>query len=386
MGRVPKSPRRRTYKTGGELPALTTDFRPIPLGRDSQGEPDSQIRALAVLIRNRSDSPVYIREGPDSGDSFEISRGEDYKIWEPNGVADISLKGTNGGETVEVRALEAHNDFDITDKIEAFARSIAHFVGTATTNTTITGQEVDVSIDDAGGISVVGDVDANLTGSDVDIPVTGDVNANIVNATLDVDASGSTVTAQIANSVLNIDGDVDITGQNNFDLQVFDRQGYQNVRFLSESGVQLTFDSGITGYVWDTHTWNIYDPAAFAGEVVAMRYSINNPDADASGSIHYYGPRLEIDRGNTGNYEQVSSAYASTPQNAAETRQPNVEIGFYEPRERVDMTVVFPDGIRFEAGDSVRVRTQGDGTTPSAVATADIQIELTLRERNRVEP
>lgn len=391
MTRVPSKPRRRTYRTGENLPPLETSYRPIPLGRDENGEPDGQIRALAVLLRNRADTSVYIREGPEADDSFEIAPGEDYKIWEPNGINRVQLKGESGAETVEVRTLEAHNDFDITDRIEAFARSIAHFVGTATANTTIDGQNVDLSIDDAGGINVVGDVDAsgstvdasgsNVTVDDItaisDSVTIGDITGQT--QTLSIDGNVSVDDISAVSDTITIDDvtaasasfDGDITGQNNFDLQVLGRTGERKIRMLS--------DSNTTG---TEKIWTLYDSAPTDGliEYISFRAFTQN-GADVSGA----GMSLEMDNGDGNGFRRISpraarsawscihfSGYENSGVNIA-SRTGREVIFWYEPTTP----------ISFREGDGLRIRV-GDDPMWSVTSGNGYQIDIEVGIREKI--
>lgn len=350
--RVPSGPQRRTYQTGQTLPDLTRNYRPIPLGRDENGETDGQIRALAVLIRNRADTPIYIKEGP-TADEMEISKGEDYRIWEPNGINSVMLRGKDGGEAAEIRVLEAHNDFDITDKIESFVRSIAHFMGTATRDTVISGQEVDLSIDDAGGISVIGDVDAS--GSTVDV--------NKGNITVD------DITA--ANATF----DGDITGQSNFDLSVIGRTGQRKIRVLED-----------TNSFGTNKFWTLYSNSDFDGMVEYISFSLGANGSPSSKELQVLGVALEVDRGN--GWERVSprslrSAYSFRKYDGYNSR--GVNIAYREDNYEINFYYEPVTPITFSEGDSVRIRVGDDPTWAhdSGTASYTVSIEVGTREKIR---
>lgn len=380
MSRVPSKPRRRTYQTGGQLPALTSDFRPIPLGRDENGEVDGQIRALAVLLRNRSNSAVYIREGPDSDDSIEISAGEDYRIWEPNGVNILNLKGENGGENVEIRVLEAHNDFDITDRIEAFARSIAHFVGTATANTTIDGQNIDLSIDDAGGLNVAGDVSVT---NDV-LDVQGDVGINTESDTAEI-------RTELVNS--DVQQDINIRRADIGDLNVAGRKASTNVvglRFRNQAVdadgnpqflLSYVFSSApFDGYIQNYTVRHYADPNQHDSsnpfpvlDLIGVQPEVNDGDGYAPAVNRDYLSARQIRKNSRGSAEVELLRYDSDFETVYRV-EPNQEIEFQEG-----------DGLRFLIGTfSLADDFAGDSTaTPSGLSEADrwvTEISLTIGE------
>jgi hypothetical protein len=429
MGRVPSKPRRRTYRTGGQLPALTTDFRPIPLGRDENGDPDGQVRALAVLLRNRSDSAVYVREGPDTDDEFEISPGEQYKIWEPNGVNSLSLKGASGGENVEVRTLEAHNDFDITDRIEAFARSIAHFVGTATANTTITGQDVDLSIDDAGGINITGSVDASgstvdasgsnvtvddiaagtvtigdITGQTTTLDITGDVDATgssvdvSGNVTVDDILAGSVDIGNVTDTITIDDiqtgsvsltgtSDVDIQAQSVGDISTRDIEGTPVTRFLSEDGKTGAYSSTFGSFISDIYRWEVLTDSQYDGFITSLwvRFYTTESTPDIAEHMAHMYARVEVDDGNGWEPVQPPETWSAEviAKDAPDSREVNVErVGPDESVWRWEPA----NPLKFRAGDDVRIQVSTDSrygsfTGSSDNETFDVEMALSYIER-----
>ena len=279
----PEKPRRRVYRTGETLPNLTTDFRRIPVGLDEDGEPDGQVRAFAVNIRNLSDTSIFVTEGREAeGDAAEIGRFENYTIWETNGINGVNLRGSEGGETVEFRNLEAHNDFGIRDRIEAFVRAISHFFATSKQETVITDSETVISTniegsdvtfdttigDIAEGVTMptnitgsdvqldtsIGDVgagvnfDTTITGSDVEIPVTGDVTATIgdISEGVTFDVIGD-VDATIGDIAEGVSFDTNIIGSDvQFDTSIGNvAEGVTMPTNITASEVAL--DTTITG-------------------------------------------------------------------------------------------------------------------------------------------
>lgn len=321
MARVSDSPSRRTYVTGETLPALTTDFRPIQLGFDEQGEPDSQVRAFAVLLRNRSNSPVYVKEGPDADDAIEMSAGEDYRIFETNGVSTIAMKGDSGGERVEVRSLEAHNDFSFRDKTEAFVRAISHFFQTATTNTTITGQNVDLNIDDA----------ANLN--------------------------------------------VDVSAQSVGDIRSYNREGYTLSRFVRGQNFEGT----------ELHPWLLYDSADFDGSVesVTCRAYATSQDARTN-ALDAIGMRVELDRHDGQGWRTISPQRAHSTYLAARLGGPDVHVGHYSSERECMYTYDPRPGLYFEEGDDIRILVTDDNTAGADSFTPDYNVEVNVEINERV--
>lgn len=423
----PASPKRRTYRTGANLPALTTDWRPIPLGRDENGEPDGSVRALAVLLRNRSDSSVYIREGPDSDDAFEIAKGEDYRIWESNGINTVSLKGDEGGETVEVRTLEAHNDFDLTDKIDAFARSIAHFIQTATSNTTISGQDIDLTIDDADGISIAGTVDIDdfgdtvtvddITASSATFDVAGSVDIDefadtvtiddITAGTVDIDEFADTVTVddiQAANATFDVAGSVDvdnvadeitieditaasasfdgdITGQSDFELSVRDIEGTPVTRFLREKNVNPgETDTNLGEYIPEYEEWTLFEDADTDGFVTGWEVRIYN---DSDISTPDIGARLEIDDGDGDGYEDVMPRAFRSAAAIQELAEDSAEATVAVADANRNCTYRIEPRIpyKFREGDSVRFYVGPDTAFGNPESDYNIELSVTYIER-----
>lgn len=321
MSRVPSTPQRRTYVTGESLPALTTEFRPIQLGFDEQGEPDARVRSFAILLRNRSNSSVYVREGPDSDDAIEMGAGEDYRIFETSGVSTIAMRGDSGGERVEVRSLEAHNDFKFTDKIDAFARAVSHFFATATTNTTITGQDVTLDIDDA----------ANLN--------------------------------------------VDVQAQSVGDVKTFNREGYTQSRFVRGLGFEGT----------ETHPWLLYDDADFDGSVesVTCRVYATSQD-DRTNALDAIGASVQIDRHDGDGWRTISPQRAHSTYLAARLGGGDIHVG-HNSSERECMYTYDPrPGLYFEEGDDVRIIVTDDSTAGADDFTPDYNVEVNVEINERV--
>ena len=312
----PTKPRRRTYRTGGILPELTDEYRPIPLGLDENDEPDGQIRAFAVNVINRSDRSVFIREGPEGSaiDEAEIPRFQSYTIWENNGINRVNLRGSEGGEDLEIRTLEAHNDFGIRDRLEAFVRAVSHFFASNKQETVITGAETvinsnitgsDVAID-----TTIGDVAegvtfaSNITGQDVPLDTTiGDVaegvtfNSNISGQDVPIDttigdvAEGVTINSNISGQDLSLNteiGDVaegvqinsDITAQSVGNINVLDIEGKQYRRFFQDT-TSRTFpatDLDADGRS-DTGRWYLLRPAPEDGFLQSVECRFYDEDS-----------------------------------------------------------------------------------------------------------
>lgn len=432
---VNKTPTRKTLQTGETLPAVETKYRPIPVGYDEYGEVDGQVRAFAILIRNRADSPVFIREGP-SDDENRIDPGESFRIWEPDGVNDVAVRGANGGETVEFRTLEAHNDFDITDQIDAFIRSVSHFFGTSRrqSNVTISDVDGDVTVPVGGTVDAVidgtnvtipvsGDVDANISGSDVDvpvtgsvdavisgseveldvtgtvdiqnindgiqltgadadIPVTGDVDANITNSDLDVSVPGG-VDANITNSQITVTGGVDafIDGQADFDLSAFNRQGRRSiVEFDGNYSAGHVADQGGIIVVAGDYYHDIFrDPATYDGRIERAVFRIWNYS-----SIESIGFRIKIDDGDTStNWTDAAPRGTWRIEYAKQFGGDNVRRPRYYPSQEA-VIVWEPDNPpTFEAGDRVAAVIGPHGTTAGiGNYNMELDIEVTDLENN----
>lgn len=121
-------PRRRTYVTGDSLPSLTTSFRSFNVAPNEDDADLGAVRAFNVNVRNISNTEIYLKESSES-DEITLSAGENRLIYEPNGIKDVLLRGKNGDEAAEINAIVAHNDFDITNKIDGFLRTFAQSIG-----------------------------------------------------------------------------------------------------------------------------------------------------------------------------------------------------------------------------------------------------------------
>lgn len=346
-------PTRRTFVTGQSLPAVTTNFKPFSVAPNEADADVGAVRAFTVNIRNRDPtSSVFIREG-DDGDEVEIAPHEHYPIYEPNGVKSVELRGETGGETVELRALIGHNDFALQDKIDAFLRSLSSYIGTATRDTRITAQDVDLTVGTVKDITTVSDT------------ITID----------DITATSATF-------------DGDITGQTSFDLRVFDRTGQMFSRTLRESSTQIRhFDSNFSAYLWDVYTWTLYDPAPRDLEVQTVEFRIYSPDTD--GVIDAYGCRVQIDRGDTGSWTTVSPPRTYSRQDVRH-RSGEADMvadgGTYDSGTECAYVISYPDGLKVEAGDSLRIQFNGSTPAPSTDCTASIDTTVSLKERTRTAP
>lgn len=113
----------KTYAGGATLPALTAEYQPVQVGRNEDNELVPEQRAFVATVRNRSNADMFVKEG--NGDGIRIDPGESYVVMRTDGTSQVHLKGTNVGTDYEIRTVEAHNDFSLTDKIEGFAQSVS---------------------------------------------------------------------------------------------------------------------------------------------------------------------------------------------------------------------------------------------------------------------
>ena len=420
----PTKPRRRTYRTGGTLPELTDSYRPIPLGYDETGDPDGQIRAFAVNIINRSDRSVFIREGPEDGgqDEAEIPRFQSYTIYEDNGVNRINVRGSEGGEDLEIRTLEAHNDFGIKDKVEAFIRSVSHFFASNKQETVITGAETvinsnitgsDVAID-----TTIGDVAegvtfaSNITGQDVPLNTTiGDVaagvtfNSNITGQDVPIDttigdvAEGVTINSNITGQDLDLTtniGDVaegvtinsDITAQTVGDINTLPRVGEEKTRFASAENKSAGYiHEDFEEYISERHDWDLYSPAPFDGEIrhIWVRFTPADNESWSGDRLDTLGFALIV------NDEPVSPSYLTSGWAVGEFNRTGAEA--YISRNDVKHEFIFgwePKGGKvptFTKGDNVTVRV-GTGRprwispdTSGSTRDFDAEVEVMVTER-----
>lgn len=126
-------PQRRTYTGGETLPTLTDKLQDVRLGRDADGELVPEQRAFVATVRNRSGrSDMYIQEG--SGDEVRIAPGETYPVTRVDGMSRLRLRGLGVGDEYDIVTVEAHNDFGIIDRVEAFAQSIGALIGSSASN------------------------------------------------------------------------------------------------------------------------------------------------------------------------------------------------------------------------------------------------------------
>lgn len=408
MRTTARSPRRRVYETGGTLPEVTTDFRPVPLGFDSQGEPDEQIRAFAVSIRNRADSPVYIRESPE-GDGAKVDRYESFDIWETNGVSSVEIRGENGGEQVEFRILEAHNDFDITDKIDAFVRAISHFLTQNKQETTITSTETNfdigtindgIDVDSINTDITVGTINDGITVDNGTISVDsipnvtvddilGDVTIGTITDGIDVDSipnltidtindgiavdSGNVVIDDILATNASFDGD--ITGQTDFDLTAATREGRQAIRTVDGNGLSAGyFDSQLGSVIAEFYHYDIYDSAPNDGRIDRIEFRAFDYD-----TVERLGFILQIDAGDGNGYQNVSPRACFRAERAYNTGGPEI----YTPRfyPNGDVYIVWePDNPpTFSEGDAVAIEI-GPHATTAGDGSYDCELEIALTD------
>lgn len=402
---TPTGPTRKTVVTGESAPELTDSFRPIPLGIDRQGDPSGQIRAFAVAVRNRSDNTVYVKES-DESDPVPIERFESYNIWETNGISSVLLKGAQGGETVELRLLVAHNEFDVRDKIDAFVRAINHFLTQNKQETVITDSEttfnvdgnvtvdeitsgtVDIgnvndSIDIASGTVDIGQItdgiDINsgtvsiddITGQTTTLDVAGSVTVDdIVNGTVDI-GDGNVTVDDITAASANFDGD--ITGQSDFDLSVFSREGREYRATLSDSTDLIDEPSSFT-FEPDFAYWEFVSNAANDGFIRQIWHRFADPNGDG---IQDFGAVLQINDGS--GWEAVTPKHLATvkmvQQNMTDSSIGSVET--YDRDYEAAYTVNPRPGLKFQQGDSLRFRYGPSFDTPSN--TNPITVESSLR-------
>lgn len=407
---VDTRPTRKTLVTGQSLPRVETEYRPIPVGYDENGDPDGQIRAFAVLIRNRSDSAVEVREGP-TDDSNTIDPGESYRIWETDGVNKVSVRGTEGGETLEFRTLEAHNDFSFSDKIDAFIRSITHFFGTSSRQTEVTAIGDTVTIDDieAGTVDVgtfsdkvtiddieAGSVDANITNSELTVDsVAGGLDANVAGSVAIDDITGQTTTLDIAGSVDasgstfdvdNIIRDPDafdnilparIDDQTEFDLTTTVREGQTVVESWDAAGLSAGTQDDDFNLFGDYYNTVIRDVADYDGRIdriEARFYDYSQVDD--------LGFELGVDYGSTGSYTVVSPRATGSARDTYELAGDGTDLTTtrYFPNSEV-VTVWEPtQPPRFEAGDSVAIQIGPLGDTTAGDGDYDVEIEVTTTD------
>lgn len=326
-------PRRRSYQTGESLPELTDSFRPIQLGRDSVGDPDSAVRAFAVGILNRSDNTVYVQEG-DDGDEIAVERFESYDIWEPNGISRIQIRGEQGGEQVVIRTLEAHNDFDIGDKIDAFVRSISHFLQSSKSETVVT--DTETTFDVAGDVSIQND----------SVTVDGDVG-------IVTESDSAEITTEIADS--NITQDIDITQASLGDLRVADRTAKTTVvtfRFKNQA-----VDSNGNPRILNAYLFN---PSSFDGYVqnYTVRHYADPEQFTATGDgfpgLDLIGFAPELDEGD-GFAPAVNRDYLSARQIRNFGRgSAEVEMLRYDSGHEIAYRIEPNQKIEFQSGDRLR--------------------------------
>jgi hypothetical protein len=198
------APKPRTYAAGEDasLPELGSETRPVGIGRrTSDGKDVPEVRAFLATIRNRGDATMWIVEG-DGDDPAMIRPGESYHVPALNGTDKLHLAANAEGYTdYEIRTIEGHNDFSLVDRVEGFVQSIAMLLRSARTTTTISGQDVPLTIDDAGGLTVTGEV-----GVDGDVGISGDVSVSEIDSPVDVSGPLNVATVDGTVSVDAADG------------------------------------------------------------------------------------------------------------------------------------------------------------------------------------
>lgn len=390
--KTPTRATRKTVITGESAPELTTEFRPIPLGIDRQGDPSGQIRAFAVAVRNRSDGTVWVKES-DESDPIPIERFESYNIWETNGISEVYLKGDSGGETVELRLLVAHNDFDVTDKIDAFVRAINHFLTQNKQETVITDSETtfnvdgNVTVDDittgtvsideiADGIDIdsglvnIGDIDDtiaiesgtvtidDITNSSTTLDVAGNVTVDdIVSGTVDI-GDGNVTVDDITATSANFDGD--ITGQSDFDLSAVTREGQtESVRVDGTMSVGYQ-DADFGEIVGEYAHYDIVENADNDGFISRIWFRATDTQSPES-----LGFKVEADYNDGEGYRQVSPLATLRAEFAIEEQPGDTAVECPQYDTEGDVVIVWEPTtpVRWQEGDSVAVTLGPHGTT-----------------------
>lgn len=388
IGTTHHTPVRRTYLTGESLPALEQTMRPIPLGLDEAGEVDGQIRAFAVLIRNRSDSAVYIKEGRNF-DEATIARGEEYKIFEPDGINNLLLRGETGDEQVEVRVIEAHNDFNIVNKIEGMIRSFSHFMGTATRDVeaNITGSDIDIPIS--------GNIDATITGSETDVPISGDVTAEIggigadvtmpVSGNIDATIAGSNVEVPVSGDVTTtitesqVTQDVDVSAQSVGDVDVMPRTGDNISRFLRDTS-NCTDGSGAIL----TNDWTLYDMPGFDALITSFNVRIIAESSMNEPNVEHVAAVLQINRGNGWTDAIPREWYSAEMIYNHVPSSDSVHLNRYDEDSELTYSVEPSSPIAVSATDQVRFRIRPFNVAPTNVEGSDYTIELSVNITERI--
>lgn len=389
VNKTPARPTRKTLITGQSLPELETTFRPLPLGFDRQGDASGAIRAFAVSIRNRADSPVYVKEG-DESDPVKIDRFESFNIWETNGVKSVSMRGENGGEEVELRLLVAHNDFSVTDKIDAFVRAINHFLTQNKQETVVTGQEV--TFDVAGNVTVDDIVTGSIDISSVNDTVTiDDITAgNVVidditntSATFDVTGAVDVGTINTVADTITIDDitatnasfDGDITGQTNFDLSNASREGQSDIEAYDVSNASVGYyNSSLNAIVAEFQHVEVRSNAAYDGQLQRVEFRVKDTAAPSN-----IGFQVAIDYDTTGSWDVVSPRATMRGEFARRFSGPSVTTPRFYPYGDVVIVWEPRQPVAFEAGDSIGVEMGPHGTT-AGEGSADYELEVQVAD------
>lgn len=211
-------PTARTYSGGATLPALTDTFQDVRVGRDADGELVPEQRAFIVTVRNRSRWPMFVKEG--DGDEVKIAAGEAYQITRVNGTSRIRLKGVDVGTDYEIRTIEAHNDFGVLDKVEAFAQSVGALLRSS---------EVSVGRQTSEGL-----VEANAD-------QTADVAANTAQSTI-LRADPGEVW-ELRHMELRADNMTGASGEHLFKIET-EEQEIELLQGGNDAGADITYESG----------------------------------------------------------------------------------------------------------------------------------------------
>ena len=157
MSKSPSSsPTTKTYQGGQRLPALSTSFRAVQIGRTPNGKYAQEQRAFLLVIENTSISTdMFVELG--GGDEFRIAPSTTHKITSTDGRASVRLRASTSGFTnYQIKSLEAHNSFNLQDKAEAFIQSISMLLESS--GSTVVRQAANSVYDQVNDLSQVIDV------------------------------------------------------------------------------------------------------------------------------------------------------------------------------------------------------------------------------------
>jgi len=312
----------------GSLPALGSQTRPVGIGRRTRdGKDVPEVRAFLATVRNRGDADMWIVEG-DGDDRAMIRPGESYHVPAVDGTDKLQLAAdVNNYSDYEIRTIEGHNDFSLVDRVEGFVQSIAMLLRSARTTTTISGQEVPITIDDANGLNIdvadgvtipveatnsvntqiegidggvtlpvsidatTANVDTTLTAADVTLPVSIDasnvaLDTQITGSSIPIDANISGADVSLSTEIVGQVGNIQTVVNENVETNVA-RQFAEFVRSesLSESGTYsgtLTYGVGVTDDVilqvrTEAHDITI-DVSYRGGTTIYIRGYVGPPD------------------------------------------------------------------------------------------------------------